>query len=169
MSNSHRAFAQILGAIVLLVAACHAADAESRFSTPEAAAAAKKDPNVTAALAAMDAQSAALVAQDRTAWAASLAPDLVVNAPSNRVARRSDVTAFFDADRIRYSSIERVLDLAESRENVVIFMGTEATTPIGDTRGAGRTLVRRFTDVWRKDPDGTWRLIIRQATDIAVK
>jgi ketosteroid isomerase-like protein len=43
-------------------------------------------------------------------------------------------------------------------------MGEEVAMPHDSAPHAGKTVRRRFTDVWRQDGDGSWRLTIRHAT-----
>ena len=50
-------------------------------------------------------------------------------------------------------------------------MGEEVVKPRATSANAnaGKTVRRRFTDVWRKDADGRWRLSVRQATITSVE
>ena len=137
------------------------------FATEEVAEAAK-DAAITAVLAARRAGLAAALTHDADAWAAGLAADVVVNTPGNAVARREWVIRFFEAGMISYDSVDSIIEFAETRGNLVVLMGAEVVTPKDATRHAGQTVHRRFTDVWRKEDDGVWRLTIRQATDISV-
>jgi hypothetical protein len=50
------------------------------------------------------------------------------------------------------------------RGDQVVIMGEEVVKPRNTAPHAGRTVRRRFTDVWRREPDGAWLLTIRQAT-----
>jgi len=138
-----------------------------KFATEELAEAAK-DSAITAVLAARRAGGAAALTHDADAWAAGLAADLVVNTPGNAIARREGVIRFFQAGMISYDSADSIIEFAEARGNLVVLMGEEVVTPKDATRHAGQTVHRRFTDVWRKDDDGVWRLTIRQATNVSV-
>ena len=46
-------------------------------------------------------------------------------------------------------------------------MGHDIVKPQGDMQNAGKTVTRRFTDIWMKDETG-WLLTARQATIISV-
>jgi ketosteroid isomerase-like protein len=70
---------------------------------------------------------------------------------------------------ISYDSADSIIEFAEARGDLVVLMGEEVVTPKDATRDSGQTVHRRFTDVWRRDDDGVWRLTIRQATNIVVK
>ncbi len=48
-------------------------------------------------------------------------------------------------------------------------MGEEIVKPNEAAPYPGKTVCRRFTDVWRREADGQWRLTIRQATITSVK
>jgi ketosteroid isomerase-like protein len=138
-----------------------------KFATEEVAEA-TKDPAIAAVLAARRAGVAAALTHDSDAWTAGLAADLVVNTPGNAVARREGVLRFFEAGRISYDSADSIIEFAEARGNLVVLMGEEVVTPRDATPHSGQTVHRRFTDVWRKDDDGVWRLTIRQATNTSV-
>jgi ketosteroid isomerase-like protein len=48
-------------------------------------------------------------------------------------------------------------------------MGAEVVKPRDGAPNAGKTVRRRFTDVWRRDADGKWRLTIRHATITSIE
>jgi ketosteroid isomerase-like protein len=87
--------------------------------------------------------------------------DFKVNNPFNEVDK---------ADRIRtgamtYSSFVREPESVLIHKNTVIVMGRETVIPKGNSPGAGKTINRRFTNIWMKR-DGQWRLIARHASVI---
>jgi hypothetical protein len=51
---------------------------------------------------------------------------------------------------------------------MVLFMGEERVVPKGNMANAGNVVVRRFTDLWRRER-GRWRLTARQSTIVAVE
>jgi ketosteroid isomerase-like protein len=140
----------------------------AKFASDEVAAAAR-DRVIAAALAARDQSDAAFAAQDAEAVAALLAEDLVVNTPANRVARRETVLGFFKAGRMDYESMDVTVEALDARGDQVVIMGEEVVRPKETAANAGKTVRRRFTDVWRKESDGKWRLTIRQATIISAE
>ena len=144
-----------------------AARAVTRFASDEVLVQAQK-PAIAAALEARASLDAAFAAQDADATDALFANDLVVNAPSNHVLRREAVLALFRAGRMDYESVVETFEALEHRGDQVVMMGEEIIKPQHAAPNAGRTVRRRFTDVWRKDQDGQWRLTIRQATIFAV-
>jgi len=141
-----------------------------KFASDELAAAAR-DPVIAAALAARARLDAAFAAQDVEATAAVSAKDLIVNSPANQVVRLETVLGFFKAGRMNYESSDMTIEGLDARGDHVVIMGEEVVTPRGTAAKphAGKTVRRRFTDVWRKEPDGEWRLTIRHATIIAVE
>jgi hypothetical protein len=46
-------------------------------------------------------------------------------------------------------------------------MGTETPMPQGTSENAGKTLKRRFTNIWMKE-NNVWKLTARQSTLISV-
>jgi hypothetical protein len=46
-------------------------------------------------------------------------------------------------------------------------MGLEILKPQADSQNAGKTVNRRFTNIWTRE-NGTWKLTVRQATIISI-
>ena len=139
-----------------------------KFASDEVAAAAK-GPVAAEAIAARQKLDAAFAAQDIDAISTLFAKDLVVNTPANRVARREQVLGFFRAGRMNYESANETIETLDVRGDQVVIMGEEVVKPRDTAANAGKTVRRRFTDVWRKESDGRWRLTIRQATITSVQ
>jgi len=138
-----------------------------KFASDEVAAVAK-EPTIAAALGARERLNAAFAVQDVDAVTALSAQDLIVNTPANRVARLKTVLGFFKAGRMDYESVEVTIEGVDGRGDQVVVMGEEVVKPKESAPHAGKTVRRRFTDVWRKDSDGQWRLTIRHATITAL-
>ncbi len=90
--------------------------------------------------------------------------DFKVNNPFNEIDK---------ADRIRtgavtYSSFIREPESIQVQENTVIVMGRETVVPKGNSPDAGKTINRRYTNIWMKR-EGKWRLIARHASVICQK
>jgi len=126
------------------------------------------DPRIVAVLAARSALDAAFDRHDVDAVTAVMTPDIVVNAPINKVVDAADALARFRARRIDYSSAKVNLEFAGVRGDLVVLMGEEVVTPTSDAPHAGKTVHRRFTDIWRR-VDGAWKLAIRQATITSIE
>ena len=52
--------------------------------------------------------------------------------------------------------------------DTVIVMGHETVVPKGNSPDAGKTIHRRYTNIWMKR-DGRWRLVARHASVICPK
>ena len=87
--------------------------------------------------------------------------DFIVNNPFNEIDR---------ADRVRngtvtYSSFKRDVEAVTIHGNTVITMGKETVIPKGSSPQAGKTIYRRYTNIWMKI-EGRWRLVARHASVI---
>ena len=113
----------------------------------------------------LDAQEADAVLRGDFALVDELwADDFIVNNPSNMVGfgRQGPVRA----GAIVYASFERVAEAVALRGDVAIVMGREVVVPTAPSANAGRTLHRRYTNIWMKTARG-WRLAARHANVIA--
>jgi ketosteroid isomerase-like protein len=91
------------------------------------------------------------------------APDFMVNAPFNRVTMGSqEVIGLVKKGAISYSSFTRNIEQIMVKGDMAITMGVEEVVPKGDTPGAGKTIERRYTNIWVKQND-TWQLTARHA------
>jgi hypothetical protein len=105
----------------------------------------------------------ALLRNDIAAMKENWATDYVVNNPMNEVveARKGRI----QAGTRTYSSFNRAIERVLIHDNTVIVMGQETVVPSGNAPDAGKTVSRRFTNIWMKR-DGTWLLTARQSTVI---
>ena len=111
----------------------------------------------------------AFAAQDLKRVEELSSKDLIVNSPRNSVSTRKEVLDLFRAGRMNYESADETIEALSVTENQVVLMGGEVIRPQGGAPNAGRTVRRRFTDVWRREADGQWRLAARQATIISIE
>jgi hypothetical protein len=127
------------------------------------------DPRIIAALDAQKRLGVAMLSGDFRTIEMMLASDLVVHSPVNVVVNRGNVLARLRSGQISYEpDYVRKVDFAGVRGDAVVIMGEEIVDPIGNAPNAGKTVRRRFTDMW-KDIDGVWKLTIRQATVTSVE
>jgi len=154
----------------LLTTLCFAQEAlpMMKFASDEVAAAAK-GAVAAEAIAARQKLDAAFAAQDVDAVSALCAKNVVVNTPWNRIARLEQVLGLFKAGRMNYESADETIEAVDVRGDHVVIMGEEVVKPRDTAANAGKTVRRRFTDVWRKESDGRWRVTIRQATITSVE
>ncbi len=133
-------------------------------ATTDAVRAIWDDPAIVAVCANLDATDAAILAGDVDGFMRSMAPECVVNSPAKRVIGNDLAAAGFRAGLIDYHSIVRDIEYAAIRPNgEVVLMGCETVTPRGRAHAAGKTVVRRVTEVWRPEGDD-WLCAIRHAT-----
>lgn len=97
-----------------------------------------------------------------------LSPEVVVNNPENIIVTFSQLIQRIKTGKINYASLARIIEKITMIENIAIVMGKEIVTPKGVATNAGKTVTRRFTNIWMKTNAG-WRLTARQATIISVK
>jgi hypothetical protein len=122
------------------------------------------DPRIVAALAARKRLGEVMRALDIAGVEALMAPDILVNAPINKVVDRKNVIGRLKANQISYEAeASEAIDFVGVRGDMVVVMGEEVVRPNKAAPYAGKTEYRRSTDVW-KPFDGVWKLWIRQAT-----
>jgi hypothetical protein len=109
-----------------------------------------------------------ILEQDSSIIQKITAADLIVNAPSNSVIDAKMANKAFRQGYIHYSSYQQQIDTIKIVEDIGIVMGLETMKPIGLTRNAGKTVKRRFTDVWMYK-NNQWQMIARQATNISIE
>ena len=95
-------------------------------------------------------------------------PNMVVNAPANRVGTVEGTKMQLRTGRLNYLSFERNIEKITFNDNLAIVMGEEKIKPQGIQDNAGKTVTRRFTNVW-KYANNAWSIIARQATIIKVE
>ena len=138
-------------------------------TTSDAVREAAKQPDIAAVLAAMTRLDTATMTGDREAFLGSMADDVLVNSPFNNVADKALVTQRTRGGIIDYIAFDRVIDrIAVRKSGEITAMGEEIIRPRGRALHAGKTVHRRFTDIWRND-GGTWKLTLRQATIFKVE
>lgn len=94
----------------------------------------------------------------KTVWA----EDFVVNSPNNSVLRRDEVIAVMEQDFLDYKDFHKHITFVGEKPEVTVIMGYDTMVPIKGP-GAGKQVMRPFTDIWAKRSAG-WQLIARQAT-----
>lgn len=94
----------------------------------------------------------------RTVWA----EDFVVNSPNNTVIGREDVISVMEQDFLDYRDFHKHITFVGEKPEVTVVMGYDTMIPIKGP-GAGKQVMRPFTDIWAKRSAG-WQLIARQAT-----
>ncbi|MFD1788838.1 nuclear transport factor 2 family protein [Sphingomonas floccifaciens] len=109
----------------------------------------------------------AMMAHDAAGVRSVWAEDFVVNSPDNRVLTREEVIAVMEHDFLDYKDFRKHITFVGEKPEVTVVMGYDTMVPLKGP-GAGKQVMRPFTDVWAKRSDG-WRLIARQATIAAAE
>jgi ketosteroid isomerase-like protein len=95
-------------------------------------------------------------------------PDYVVNNPDGRIVTVPQIMHFIRSGKIDYTSFERIIERITISGEVAVAMGREVVQPEKKTTNAGKTVTRRYTNVWVRRA-GNWQLVARQATNVVVK
>ena len=95
----------------------------------------------------------------QTHWA----KDYTVNNPFNKVGKASEGP--IRAGTLTYSSFLREIESVLIHGETVIVMGGEIVVPNDKSPESGKTIHRRFTNIWMNE-NGKWLLIARQASVI---
>ena len=96
-----------------------------------------------------------------------MSKQIVVQNPENAIVGFRQIMDRIKSGKIDYSAFERRIDNIAFVNSIAIVMGLETLIPQGNTKDAGKTVKRRFTNVWTKEKDG-WKLTARQATIISI-
>jgi len=91
------------------------------------------------------------------------APDYTVNNPFNQVVKAS--AGPIRTGALSYVSFVREIESVQLHGDTVIVMGRETVVPTTGSPDAGRTIRRRYTNIWMKR-EGRWRLTARHANNI---
>lgn len=150
-----------------------AADEAAPASAPRqpAVSVAKSAPDADEAVirAREDEERRAVLARDFDALERIWAAEFTVNAPTNAVmVGAAAVLGAFRQGVAHYTSFERNIEQIRFSGDHAIVMGRETVKPTGKAALAGKTVERRFTNIWRRE-GGTWRAVARHANVISVQ
>ncbi|MGB5007999.1 MAG: nuclear transport factor 2 family protein [Ferruginibacter sp.] len=87
--------------------------------------------------------------------------DFMVTNPFNEIDRANRVRN----GSVTYASFQRICEAVKIHQNTAILMGKEIVVPKGKSPDAGKTINRRYTNIWMK-LNGQWRLVARHASVI---
>jgi Domain of unknown function (DUF4440) len=94
--------------------------------------------------------------------------EMAVNTPANRVGTVEGTKMQLRTGNLAYSSFVRNIEKITFSDYIALVMGEEITKPQGIQQHAGKTVTRRFTNIW-KYANNQWFMIGRQATIIKVE
>jgi ketosteroid isomerase-like protein len=110
--------------------------------------------------------AAAIFKGDAEALDKLMDDDITVNHPTNRIVKeKRELLELIREGVIRYSSFERFPETFLFFKDMVIVMGNEVVIPAQGAPNAGKSVKRRYTNVWM-NRDGNWRLTVRHANNI---
>jgi hypothetical protein len=92
---------------------------------------------------------------------------IVVQNPENAIVGFRQIISRVKTGKINYASFERSIEKITFIGNTSIVMGKEVLVPQGSSQNAGKTITRRFTNIWMKEKDA-WKLVARQATIVSI-
>lgn len=94
--------------------------------------------------------------------------NMVINTPANIVGTVEGTKTHLRAGGLAYASFERNIEKITFNDNVAIVMGSEIIKPRGKQPNAGKTVTRRFTNIWLYK-NNAWSMIGRHATIIKIE
>ncbi len=115
-----------------------------------------------------DAQRQAFLTKDTVLLYQLFSPGFVVNAPTNKVTTLKQLKILIRNGNVDMEAFERTTEKITFTNNLAIAMGNETLKPTGKMPNAGKTVKRRYTNVWLHDDNG-WQLIARQSTIISIE
>jgi hypothetical protein len=96
------------------------------------------------------------------------APEFIVNNPANIVVTKEEVSGLIKAGMLDYETFTRTIDKVSIIDHTAIAMGSEEVLPKGVTNHTGKSIIRRYTDIWM-NRSGSWKLVGRQATIASIR
>jgi len=114
-----------------------------------------------------NAEREAILKGDTTMLYQLMSSKIVVQNPENAIVGFRQIISRVKTGKINYASFERSIEKITFIGNTSIVMGKEALVPQGSSQNAGKTITRRFTNIWMKEKDA-WKLVARQATIVSI-
>ncbi|MEO7306435.1 MAG: nuclear transport factor 2 family protein [Ferruginibacter sp.] len=114
------------------------------------------------------AQKEAYFRRDTLTLLKLLSPDVIVNGFSNKFETLEDLLIRIRKVGNDMEYYERIIEKIIFADNIAIVMGNETIKPSGIAINAGKTVKRRFTNIWMPNKK-SWQLVARQSTIISVE
>lgn len=108
-------------------------------------------------------ESSAIQKGDTTTLLHIWASKYVVNNPYGQIVTVRQIINLIRSGKIDYTSMKRIVDKVTFIDNIAVSMGHEIVTPENKTSFAGKTITRRYTNIWMKRK-GSWLLVARHAS-----
>jgi hypothetical protein len=113
-------------------------------------------------------QKEAYVRRDTATLLKLFSPHLIINGFSNNFETLQDVLSRIRQEGNNIDYYERVIEKVIFANNTAIVMGNETIKPGGTAANAGKTVKRRFTNIWIPNKN-SWQLVARQSTIISIE
>ena len=113
-------------------------------------------------------QKEAYFKKDTLALFKLFSPGVIVHGPSNKIETLEDLLVRIRKGGSNRDYYERIIEKITFADNIAIVMGGETIKPTGIATNAGKTVKRRFTNIWMKN-EKNWQLVARQSTIISVE
>jgi ketosteroid isomerase-like protein len=108
----------------------------------------------------------AILNGDAAALDSLMDDNVTVNHPTNRIVKeKKELLDLIHHGIIRYTSFKRYPELFLFFKDMVVVMGNEIVVPAKGAPNEGKTLQRRYTNIWMKR-DGKWLLTVRHANNV---
>jgi hypothetical protein len=95
-------------------------------------------------------------------------PHVIINGFSNKFETLQDVLSRITQEGNNMEYYERIIEKVIFANNTAIVMGNETIKPSGSAVNSGKTVKRRFTNIWIPNKK-SWQLVARQSTIISVE
>ena len=95
-------------------------------------------------------------------------PDMIINTPANVVGTVEGTKNHLRTGGLNYLQFDRTIEKIIIQDCIAVVMGGEIIKPQGSQPNAGKTVTRRFTNIWL-NKGNKWSIIARQATIIKVE
>jgi ketosteroid isomerase-like protein len=108
----------------------------------------------------------AVLVKDTVGLKSMWSKDMTVNSPFNQIVKPGKTTVDRPViSRLNYASFQRNIESVLIKGDVIITMGNELVVEKGDKGTPGRTIKRRYTNIWMYE-DNAWKIIARHANEI---
>lgn len=112
------------------------------------------------------AHAEAILNGDAAALDSLMDDNITVNHPTNRIVKeKKELLDLIQQGIIRYTSFARYPEIFLFFKDMVVVMGNEIVVPSKGAPNEGKSLQRRYTNIWMKR-DGMWRLTVRHANNV---
>src|SRR5688572_16549854 len=95
-------------------------------------------------------------------------PDVIINGFSNKFETLQDVLSRIRQEGNNLDYYDRIIEKVIFAHSTAIVMGSETIRPSGTAVNAGKSVKRRFTNIWIRNKE-SWQLVARQSTITSIE